>query len=93
MIIDPALYSQNKSDIWWVIRQRSLPTAFKLYTGFALNLSFIIENAMLSENYLHPYPPYLSFPQGLMAFLNPNRLIFYNLLKYLQLRPQFLGIL
>ncbi|KAH1194425.1 Beta-glucuronosyltransferase GlcAT14A [Glycine max] len=33
IIIDPGLYSLNKSEIWWVIKQRSLPTSFKLYTG------------------------------------------------------------
>ncbi|KAB1209486.1 Auxin-binding protein ABP19a [Morella rubra] len=33
IIIDPALYSFNKSQIWWVIEQRTVPTAFKLYTG------------------------------------------------------------
>ncbi|CAN6577550.1 unnamed protein product [Malus baccata var. baccata] len=33
MIIDPGLYSLNKSELWWVIKQRALPTAFKLYTG------------------------------------------------------------
>lgn len=34
IIIDPGLYSLNKSEIWWVIKQRSIPSAFKLYTGF-----------------------------------------------------------
>ncbi|KAI3959705.1 hypothetical protein MKW92_008718 [Papaver armeniacum] len=32
IMIDPGLYSLNKSEIWWVIKQRSLPTSFKLYT-------------------------------------------------------------
>ncbi|XVE79889.1 hypothetical protein DITRI_Ditri14bG0093300 [Diplodiscus trichospermus] len=32
IIIDPGLYSLNKSEIWWVIKQRNLPTTFKLYT-------------------------------------------------------------
>ncbi|XP_024045595.1 beta-glucuronosyltransferase GlcAT14A isoform X1 [Citrus clementina] len=32
IIIDPGLYSLNKSEIWWVIKQRSIPSAFKLYT-------------------------------------------------------------
>ncbi|RZC70715.1 hypothetical protein C5167_033844 [Papaver somniferum] len=35
IMIDPGLYSLNKSEIWWVIKQRSLPTSFKLYTGSA----------------------------------------------------------
>lgn len=34
IIIDPGLYSLNKSEIWWVSKQRSIPSAFKLYTGF-----------------------------------------------------------
>jgi hypothetical protein len=39
MIIDPGLYSLNKSYIWWIIKQRNLPTSFKLYTGLiSLNL-------------------------------------------------------
>ncbi|KAI9125749.1 hypothetical protein K1719_003167 [Acacia pycnantha] len=33
LIIDPGLYSLKKSEIWWVSKQRSLPAAFKLYTG------------------------------------------------------------
>lgn len=40
VIIDPALYSHNKSEIWWVIKQRTLPTAFKLYTGFPKSFAF-----------------------------------------------------
>ncbi|XP_043714077.1 beta-glucuronosyltransferase GlcAT14A-like [Telopea speciosissima] len=35
IIIDPGLYSHNKSEIRRVIKQRALPTAFKLYTGSA----------------------------------------------------------
>ncbi|KAH8491383.1 hypothetical protein H0E87_023506 [Populus deltoides] len=37
IMIDPGLSSLNKSEIWWVIKQRSLPTAFKLYTGLSLS--------------------------------------------------------
>ncbi|KAK6243576.1 hypothetical protein QUC31_009985 [Theobroma cacao] len=37
IIIDPGLYSLNKSEIWWVIKQRTLPTAFKLYTATVSN--------------------------------------------------------
>jgi hypothetical protein len=47
MIIDPGLYSLNKSEIWWIIKQRSLPTSFKLYTGlinFHFNLLIIFSN-------------------------------------------------
>ncbi|GAB2284513.1 hypothetical protein Dimus_018967 [Dionaea muscipula] len=35
LIIDPGLYSTRKSDIYWVQPSRSLPTAFKLFTGSA----------------------------------------------------------
>ena len=33
MIIDPALYMKTKGDLFWVPEKRSLPTAFKLFTG------------------------------------------------------------
>ncbi|KAI3896406.1 hypothetical protein MKW92_046448 [Papaver armeniacum] len=35
VIIDPGLYSLRKSDVFWVSEKRSLPTAFKLFTGSA----------------------------------------------------------
>lgn len=35
LMIDPGLYSTKKSDIFWVQPRRSLPTAFKLFTGSA----------------------------------------------------------
>ncbi|KAJ4851424.1 hypothetical protein Tsubulata_029276 [Turnera subulata] len=51
-MIDPGLYKLNKSEIWFVIKQRSLPTAFKLYTGaFPPSLSlFIIAMAIYLES-------------------------------------------
>lgn len=33
MIIDPGLYSLHKSDVFWATEKRSVPTAFKLFTG------------------------------------------------------------
>lgn len=33
IMIDPALYSLNKSEIIWASSERTIPTAFKLYTG------------------------------------------------------------
>jgi len=38
-MIDPGLYLLNKSDIYWVTPRRSLPTAFKLFTGQSSNPS------------------------------------------------------
>ncbi|GAB4828292.1 Beta-glucuronosyltransferase GlcAT14B [Ancistrocladus abbreviatus] len=35
VIIDPGLYSLQKSDVFWVPEQRNIPTAFKLFTGSA----------------------------------------------------------
>lgn len=33
VIIDPGLYSLHKSDVFWVSEKRSVPTAYKLFTG------------------------------------------------------------
>lgn len=35
MIVDPGLYMDKKDDLFWVPQKRSLPTAFKLFTGSA----------------------------------------------------------
>ncbi|XP_066326392.1 beta-glucuronosyltransferase GlcAT14B-like [Miscanthus floridulus] len=35
VIIDPALYMKTKGDLFWMPERRSLPTAFKLFTGSA----------------------------------------------------------
>ncbi|XP_044511466.1 beta-glucuronosyltransferase GlcAT14B-like [Mangifera indica] len=44
LMIDPGLYMSTKSDIFWVTPRRTLPTAFKLFTGSAwmvLSRSFV----------------------------------------------------
>ncbi|KAI7755102.1 hypothetical protein M8C21_025972 [Ambrosia artemisiifolia] len=71
IMIDPGLYSSNKSDIWWVIKQRTLPTAFKLYTGSAwtiLSRSFaeycIIGWENLPRTLLLYYTNFVSSPEG-----------------------------
>ncbi|GMH29994.1 hypothetical protein Nepgr_031837 [Nepenthes gracilis] len=71
IIIDPALYSLNKSEIWWVIKQRTLPTAFKLYTGSAwmiLSRSFaeytIVGWDNLPRTLLLYYTNFVSSPEG-----------------------------
>lgn len=33
VIIDPGLYMTKKSDVFWIPQRRSVPTAFKLFTG------------------------------------------------------------
>ncbi|KAK7411201.1 hypothetical protein VNO78_02633 [Psophocarpus tetragonolobus] len=35
VILDPGLYSVNKSDVFWVSEKRNLPSAYKLFTGSA----------------------------------------------------------
>ncbi|CAK9162857.1 unnamed protein product [Ilex paraguariensis] len=35
IIIDPGLYMTTKSDVFWITQRRSVPTAFKLFTGSA----------------------------------------------------------
>lgn len=40
--MDPGLYSRNKSEIIWLPKQRSQPTAFKLFTGHGRILSLFL---------------------------------------------------
>lgn len=35
IIVDPGLYMTKKADVFWVTQRRSVPTAFKLFTGSA----------------------------------------------------------
>lgn len=71
VMIDPALHSLNKSEIWWVMKQRSLPTAFKLYTGSAwtiLSRSFAEYSVVgwdnLPRTLLLYYTNFVSSPEG-----------------------------
>ncbi|PON37162.1 Glycosyl transferase [Trema orientale] len=71
IIIDPGLYRLNKSEIWWVIKQRALPTAFKLYTGSAwtiISRSFaeycIVGWDNLPRTLLLYYTNFVSSPEG-----------------------------
>ncbi|XP_076909757.1 beta-glucuronosyltransferase GlcAT14A-like [Bidens hawaiensis] len=71
IMIDPGLYSSNKSEIWFAIKQRTLPTAFKLYTGSAwtiLSRSFaeycIVGWENLPRTLLLYYTNFVSSPEG-----------------------------
>ncbi|GLT87490.1 hypothetical protein SLE2022_055700 [Rubroshorea leprosula] len=71
IIIDPGLHSLNKSEIWWVIKQRTLPTSFNLYTGSAwtiLSRSFaeycIVGWDNLPRTLLLYYTNFVSSPEG-----------------------------
>ncbi|KAL0669775.1 hypothetical protein Bca4012_032479 [Brassica carinata] len=71
VIIDPGLYLNKKSDVFWVTQRRSIPTAFKLFTGsawMALSRPFIDyciwgwDN--LPRTVLMYYSNFLSSPEG-----------------------------
>ncbi|CAN6163548.1 unnamed protein product [Urochloa humidicola] len=71
VIIDPGLYSLQKSDVFWITEKRSVPTAFKLFTGSAwmmLTHQFI-EYCIwgwdnLPRTVLMYYANFLSSPEG-----------------------------
>ncbi|KAK6931166.1 Glycosyl transferase, family 14 [Dillenia turbinata] len=71
IIVDPGLYSTAKSDVFWVRQRRSVPTAFKLFTGSAwvvLSRSFIEYCIWGWDNLprmaLMYYANFLSSPEG-----------------------------
>ncbi|OAY72027.1 Beta-glucuronosyltransferase GlcAT14A [Ananas comosus] len=71
VIIDPGLYSLQKSDVFWITEKRSVPTAFKLFTGSAwMMLSHqFIEFCLwgwdnLPRTVLMYYANFLSSPEG-----------------------------
>ncbi|KAJ8643127.1 hypothetical protein MRB53_004875 [Persea americana] len=71
VIIDPGLYNTKKSDVYWVTEKRSVPSAFRLFTGSAwmmLSRPFIEfciwgwDN--LPRTILMYYANFLSSPEG-----------------------------
>ncbi|KAJ6848511.1 acetylglucosaminyltransferase [Iris pallida] len=71
VIIDPGLYSLQKSDVFWATEKRSVPNAFKLFTGSAwMVLSHrFIEYCIwgwdnLPRTVLMYYANFLSSPEG-----------------------------
>ncbi|MQM05097.1 hypothetical protein Taro_037900 [Colocasia esculenta] len=71
IILDPALYSLNKSELMWLPKQRTLPTAFRLFTGSAwvvLSRSFaeycIVGWDNLPRTLLLYYTNFISSPEG-----------------------------
>lgn len=71
IIIDPGLYMTKKTDVFWITQRRSVPTAFKLFTGSAwmvLSRSFIDyciwgwDN--LPRTVLMYYANFISSPEG-----------------------------
>lgn len=42
VIVDPGLYMTKKADVFWITQRRSVPTAFKLFTGILYQLTVIL---------------------------------------------------
>ncbi|KAJ0700829.1 putative glycosyl transferase, family 14, beta-glucuronosyltransferase GlcAT14A/B/C [Helianthus annuus] len=71
LMVDPGLYQNKKSDIFWVQPKRALPTTFKLFTGSAwmiLSRSFV-EYCIwgwdnLPRTLLMYYTNFVSSPEG-----------------------------
>ncbi|KAF7096934.1 hypothetical protein CFC21_098815 [Triticum aestivum] len=71
VIVDPGLYSLQKSDVFWITEKRSVPTAFKLFTGSAWMMLThrFIEYCIwgwdnLPRTVLMYYANFLSSPEG-----------------------------
>ncbi|XP_047084405.1 beta-glucuronosyltransferase GlcAT14A-like [Lolium rigidum] len=71
VIVDPGLYSLHKSDVFWITEKRSVPTAFKLFTGSAWMMltHHFIEYCIwgwdnLPRTVLMYYANFLSSPEG-----------------------------
>ncbi|KAF9625098.1 hypothetical protein IFM89_019048 [Coptis chinensis] len=71
IIIDPGLYMTKKADVFWITQRRSVPTAFKLFTGsawMALSRPFVDfciwgwDN--LPRTVLMYYANFISSPEG-----------------------------
>ncbi|KAJ4786917.1 hypothetical protein LUZ62_038163 [Rhynchospora pubera] len=71
VIVDPGLYMTKKADVFWIPQRRSVPTAFKLFTGsawMALSRPFVDyciwgwDN--LPRTILMYYANFLSSPEG-----------------------------
>ncbi|CAB81398.1 putative protein [Arabidopsis thaliana] len=64
LIIDPGLYSTKKSDVFWVTPRRTMPTAFKLFTGNSVIKYCIWGWDNLPRTLLMYYTNFLSTPEG-----------------------------
>ncbi|CAN1765077.1 Beta-glucuronosyltransferase GlcAT14B [Linum perenne] len=65
IMIDPGLYSSNKSEIWWLNKQRSIPTAFKLYTGLIPCSAWTILSRQFAEYTIMGYE---NLPRALLLY-------------------------
>ncbi|CAL1392034.1 unnamed protein product [Linum trigynum] len=85
IIVDPGLYMNKKSDVFWITQRRSVPTAFKLFTGSAwmvLSRPFIDYTIWgwdnLPRTTLMYYSNFISSPEGYFHTVICNALEFRN---------------
>ncbi|XP_044501417.1 beta-glucuronosyltransferase GlcAT14A-like isoform X2 [Mangifera indica] len=85
IIVDPGLYLSKKSDIAWTTQRRSLPTAFKLFTGSAwvmltrTFLEYCIQGwDNLPRTLLMYYTNFISSPEGYFQTVICNTEEFHN---------------
>lgn len=52
IIIDPGLYMNRKSDIFWATQRRAVPTSFRLFTGDFKSLTVVNYTAGVSLHLL-----------------------------------------
>ncbi|PSR87641.1 Beta-glucuronosyltransferase [Actinidia chinensis var. chinensis] len=85
VIVDPGLYMSKKTDVFWITQRRSVPTAFKLFTGsawMALSRPFIDfciwgwDN--LPRTVLMYYANFISSPEGYFHTVICNAHEFHN---------------
>ncbi|THF99467.1 beta-glucuronosyltransferase GlcAT14B [Camellia sinensis] len=85
IIIDPGLYMTNKADVFWITQRRSVPSAFKLFTGsawMALSRQFVDfciwgwDN--LPRTVLMYYANFISSPEGYFHTVICNAQEFHN---------------
>ncbi|KAL3697788.1 hypothetical protein R1sor_011864 [Riccia sorocarpa] len=85
IIVDPGLYMNKKSDIFWATQRRPVPTAFRLFTGsawFALTRAFVEYTVVGWDNLprimLMYYTNFVSSPEGYFHTLICNAPEFRN---------------
>jgi hypothetical protein len=81
VIIDPGLYMTKKADVFWITQRRSVPTAFKLFTGMrfrTLNLTnvscyllcFDFSDVVSASSIVEPCLPHVIFVTYILLTMN-----------------------
>ncbi|KAF9663629.1 hypothetical protein SADUNF_Sadunf17G0071300 [Salix dunnii] len=72
VIIDPGLYMTKKADVFWITQRRSVPTAFKLFTVYWLELDMEhgLPDGFCFLDFIDPKACPLKFSRGVSYALN-----------------------